>query len=165
MRSSSDRLLGLFGRATRVAADLAKRFDASLTLTFVYDPLAYALPDAFALVPHRGRYAARRASRPACREPAAGARGGSTSRGDQAAARLVAAQSVDFASRGEFDLIVMGSHGRTGLQHLVMGSVAERVVRLARRPVLTVKHKPHVERHAHALANPIPRRDAASATA
>ncbi|MCG8557879.1 MAG: universal stress protein [Proteobacteria bacterium] len=39
----------------------------------------------------------------------------------------------------EAQLIVMGTHGRTGLAHLVMGSVAERVVRSAERPVLTVR--------------------------
>jgi universal stress protein A len=39
-------------------------------------------------------------------------------------------------------LIVLGTHGRTGLTHLVMGSVAERVVRLAPCPVLTVKTSP-----------------------
>jgi universal stress protein A len=39
-------------------------------------------------------------------------------------------------------LIVLGTHGRTGLTHLVMGSVAERVVRLAPCPVLTVKASP-----------------------
>jgi nucleotide-binding universal stress UspA family protein len=38
------------------------------------------------------------------------------------------------------DLIVMSTHGRTGLQHVVLGSVAEKVVRLAPCPVLTVKH-------------------------
>lgn len=37
------------------------------------------------------------------------------------------------------DLIVMGTHGRKGISHLLMGSVAERVVRLAECPVLTVK--------------------------
>jgi nucleotide-binding universal stress UspA family protein len=37
------------------------------------------------------------------------------------------------------DLVVMGTHGRTGLRHLLMGSVAERVVRQAPCPVLTVK--------------------------
>jgi len=37
------------------------------------------------------------------------------------------------------DLIVMGTHGRTGLNHLLMGSVAEHVVRRASCPVLTVK--------------------------
>ena len=38
----------------------------------------------------------------------------------------------------EADLVVMGTHGRTGLPRLVLGSVAERVVRLAKCPVLTV---------------------------
>lgn len=36
-------------------------------------------------------------------------------------------------------MIVMGTHGRTGISHAFMGSVAERVVRLADRPVLTVR--------------------------
>lgn len=37
------------------------------------------------------------------------------------------------------DLIVLGTHGRTGLRHLLLGSVAERVVRLSRVPVLTIR--------------------------
>jgi nucleotide-binding universal stress UspA family protein len=41
------------------------------------------------------------------------------------------------------DLIVMGTHGRRGLPHLLIGSVAERVVRKAPCPVLTVKHPEH----------------------
>jgi nucleotide-binding universal stress UspA family protein len=36
------------------------------------------------------------------------------------------------------DLIVIATHGTTGWQHVMFGSVAERVVRLARRPVLTI---------------------------
>ncbi len=45
------------------------------------------------------------------------------------------------------DLIVMGTHGRTGLQRLVVGSVAESVLRRADVPVLTVRatHKAHCE--------------------
>jgi nucleotide-binding universal stress UspA family protein len=38
------------------------------------------------------------------------------------------------------DLIVMGTHGHTGLKHMLIGSVAEKVVRKAHCPVLTVKH-------------------------
>jgi len=41
------------------------------------------------------------------------------------------------------DLIVMGTHGRTGLQHFVLGSIAERVVRTAPCPVLTVRATQH----------------------
>jgi len=43
------------------------------------------------------------------------------------------------ANRIDADLIVMGTHGRTGLSHLLMGSVAEHVIRSALCPVLTVK--------------------------
>lgn len=41
--------------------------------------------------------------------------------------------------RRRADVIVMGTHGRSGLAHLVMGSVAERVLRQSRVPVLTVR--------------------------
>jgi universal stress protein A len=46
---------------------------------------------------------------------------------------------VDTAKSVGADLIVMATHGRTGLAHLVMGSVAEKVVRTAACPVLTVR--------------------------
>jgi universal stress protein A len=46
---------------------------------------------------------------------------------------------VDYAREHKIDLVVMGTHGRTAVQHLLMGSVAERVVRLAPCPVLTVR--------------------------
>lgn len=49
---------------------------------------------------------------------------------------------VRFAQEELVDLIVIATHGRTGLQHMVMGSVAEKVVRLAGTPVLAVKPKP-----------------------
>jgi universal stress protein A len=46
---------------------------------------------------------------------------------------------IEFASATGTSLIVMGTHGRTGLAHLLMGSVAEQVVRTAPCPVLTVR--------------------------
>ncbi|HTR53282.1 MAG TPA: universal stress protein [Kofleriaceae bacterium] len=45
-----------------------------------------------------------------------------------------------FADEEKADLIVMGTHGRSGLAHLLVGSVAERVVRTSRVPVMTIRH-------------------------
>jgi universal stress protein A len=49
------------------------------------------------------------------------------------------AEILRVAQESNCDLIVMGSHGRTGLAHLLMGSVAEHVVRKATCPVLIAK--------------------------
>ena len=46
---------------------------------------------------------------------------------------------IDYAKNEQMDMIVMGTHGRKGVSHMMMGSVAEKVVRLAPCPVLTVK--------------------------
>ena len=46
---------------------------------------------------------------------------------------------ADYAQRIDADLIVMPSHGRTGLQRLLIGSVAERVLRLSPCPVLVLR--------------------------
>ena len=50
---------------------------------------------------------------------------------------------IDYAKEHEIDLIVLGTHGHTGLSHLLLGSVTEKVVRLATCPVLTVHPKDH----------------------
>jgi nucleotide-binding universal stress UspA family protein len=50
---------------------------------------------------------------------------------------------VEDARDNGIDLIVMGTHGRGPMAHLIMGSVAERVVRAAPCPVLTVHHPEH----------------------
>jgi universal stress protein A len=47
-----------------------------------------------------------------------------------------------FAEEEGVDLIVMATHGRTGLRHILMGSVAEKVVRTSSVPVMTVKPQP-----------------------
>ncbi len=46
---------------------------------------------------------------------------------------------IEYAKRHDVDLIVMGTHGRSGLEQILIGSVAERVVRMAGCPVLTVR--------------------------
>lgn len=50
---------------------------------------------------------------------------------------------VRFAKEQEIDLIIMGTHGRAGLVHVLLGSVAEKVVRKSPCPVLTVRHPEH----------------------
>lgn len=50
---------------------------------------------------------------------------------------------VRYARQQDIDLIVMGTHGRSGLAHVLTGSVAERVVRKAPCPVLTVRPEGH----------------------
>ena len=54
-----------------------------------------------------------------------------------ASAAMISAYAADHA----FDMIVMGTHGRRGIAHLLMGSVAESVIRTAPCPVLTVKSR------------------------
>jgi len=46
---------------------------------------------------------------------------------------------VDYAKDADIDLIVIGTHGRRAVAHLLLGSVAERVVRTSRTPVLVVR--------------------------
>ena len=48
---------------------------------------------------------------------------------------------ADYAKELDAGLVVVASHGRGALRHLLLGSVAERVVRLAHCPVLVLKHK------------------------
>jgi universal stress protein A len=49
-----------------------------------------------------------------------------------------------YAAANDCDLIVMATHGRTGLAHMILGSTAEQVVRHAPCPVLTVRVQPRV---------------------
>lgn len=57
---------------------------------------------------------------------------------------------MDYADATEIDLIVVGTHGRTGLSHLLIGSVAEKLVRASTCPVLTV----HPRNHTYAMDAP-----------
>jgi nucleotide-binding universal stress UspA family protein len=49
---------------------------------------------------------------------------------------------LDYAEREQIDLLVVGTHGRRGLAHVLLGSVAEALVRRAPCPVLTVRQAP-----------------------
>lgn len=51
----------------------------------------------------------------------------------------IAEKLVDEASAWSADLIIIGTHGRRGIQHILTGSVAEEVIRISKIPVLLVK--------------------------
>jgi nucleotide-binding universal stress UspA family protein len=55
---------------------------------------------------------------------------------------LTAKAIVEYAAAHGIDVIVMGTHGRRGVAHMLLGSVAEHVVRTAHCPVLTVRGTP-----------------------
>ncbi len=116
--------------ALRYAEELARRFGAELTLLHVGDALSDSdLPGAGEL---SGRREIDRAL-DLLRERDYRVRG--VLRRGNPADEIVQAVAAERA-----DLIVMGTHGRTGLKHVFMGSVAEEVVRKALCPVLTVRH-------------------------
>jgi len=54
---------------------------------------------------------------------------------------------LQFAEEEGIDMIVMATHGHTGLRHILMGNVAEKVVRHSPVPVLTVKPRPFRENY------------------
>jgi nucleotide-binding universal stress UspA family protein len=76
----------------------------------------------------------------------------------QVCAGQPAAAIVEAAADRAVDLIVLGTHGRHGVAHLILGSVAERVVRTAPCPVLTVRGPvpERVERLQEAAWVPLP---------
>lgn len=121
--------------AIAYAVFLAQQLNATLLLTHILTPLSYPLD--FALIEYsefdrvKASQALDRIARPW------------QQKGIQIETHLFkgdpATEIADKAKRLECDLIVMGTHGRSGMAHLMMGSVAERVVRTASIPVLTVR--------------------------
>lgn len=130
-------------QAVRVASELARRYDAALSIIHVYEPLAYALPEGYVLMNSEqlkelwSRFDV---------ELAAVKRLATEGGAPRVETHLLQGLAVDeicrVAEKQGFDLIVMGTQGRRGLSHLLMGSVAERVLRLAPCPVLTVRVVP-----------------------
>jgi universal stress protein A len=126
--------------AVRAAADLARRYSASLTLLHVYEPVTYILPEGYVLfTPEQLNTITtelqRRLDKAAADARSAGAEAVATRlvQGSPSA-EIVSSQQVD-----GYDLIVLGTHGRTGISHMLLGSVAEKVVRGAHCPVLIVR--------------------------
>jgi universal stress protein A len=68
----------------------------------------------------------------------------------QAVAGTPSYKIIEIAEAEKVDLIVIATHGRSGLSHLFMGSVAERVVRTAPCPVMTIRPMVVTAEHGHA---------------
>ncbi len=129
--------------ARRMAIELARRLGAELEIVHVEEPLpAYAfaegpLPNLPKLQEEVRSWAERELE-----EQAKEVRGAGVSVTTAVLLGTPANTIVERARNEGVDLIVAGTHGRTGLEHVLIGSVAERIVRHAPCPVLTVKNVP-----------------------
>jgi nucleotide-binding universal stress UspA family protein len=125
--------------ALRYAAELARSFGASLTILHVYDITPYVLPDSvplydsFQLTQVREEFQRHLETLRTVAQQA-----GASQVDTQLLQGSPFAEIARFADEHQFALVVMGTHGRTGLAHLLLGSVTEKVVRKAGCPVLTV---------------------------
>lgn len=135
MDFSSDSL-----HALACAAELASSFGAELRLLHVVEPIYVAEPY-LGISPNVGRFLdeQRRIGKEQLERIAADLK----KQGHRVRTAVEygspAPVIVDTAKSGGASLIVMGTHGRTGLAHMLIGSVAEKVVRRASCPVLTVR--------------------------
>jgi nucleotide-binding universal stress UspA family protein len=132
--------------AWEMACELARVHRASLVLVHVFVELpAYAAPDAPGPVVGEIWEDQRRWVRQSLDERVNAARAA----GLAAKALLVTgspAPAIAETAAGEHaSLLVIGTYGRTGINRLLIGSIAERVVRVAPCPVLTIKPRPAAE--------------------
>jgi nucleotide-binding universal stress UspA family protein len=119
------------------AAELARRLEGELTIVSVMENRPSA--DTFVAPPELFREEAEQARRELDRWVAdAEARAPGRVRGALLSGGP-ADEIIKFLRNGRFDLVAMGTHGRKGLKRLVLGSVAERVVREAPCTVLVVR--------------------------
>jgi nucleotide-binding universal stress UspA family protein len=127
-------------RAVRLAAEVASHDQATLDLVHVYDPIAYLLPEGYLLyTPEQLTRLFHRIQQRLSELKAVAQAAGVAVVEAHVREGIVDADICALAAEGAFDLIVMGTRGRSGLSHMLLGSVTERVVRSAPCPVLTVK--------------------------
>ena len=135
-----------FSQPSRKALDaavvMAKAFNARLTLLHVYPPPGYVLPEGFVPAGPELLVQVEEQTRKALQGWADEAKAAGAQRVDIATATGFAAGEISHQVVAlHADLVVIGTHGRTGLAHVVLGSTAERVLRHSRVPVLTVPAK------------------------
>lgn len=126
--------------AIQFAGDLSRRYEAPLELLHAFHPPTYALPEGY-VVPTGEQYKAimealhKQLTAAEAKATAAGAVFVHSTLKDAGTVSEILRE----AKEGAYDLIVMGTHGRSGLKHMLVGSVAENVVRSAPCPVITVR--------------------------
>lgn len=130
--------------ATKYACELATRFDAELHLLHTLDVHLASTPG-FGMGLALPTYL--QESRAAAEKALAGVLDPQWAAGRKVV-RAVAEGSpkvevVRYARSHDIDVIVLATHGRSGLAHVIIGSVAENVVRTAPCPVLTVRPEGH----------------------
>lgn len=125
---------GVAGSAADAAINLAERFDAELHVIYVVETerLSYVVDDSRQELARRGKEAVKKI------EERATTAGVSTVTEFLDEGRSVYRAILDYADEQSTDLIVMGTHGRTGVGRIVLGSVAEQTLRESRVPVMTV---------------------------
>ena len=141
------------------AKTIARTFGASLHLLHIYEDPAIAggFPEAYAPLPPGMAAAAIDDANAQLTSRLSDEERGSFKATTKVVRGVGAKAIVEYAQEHEIDLLVMGPHGRTGMAHLLIGSVAERVVRLAPCPVLTVRaDRPSVERPERAYLPEMP---------
>lgn len=127
--------------AVAKAIGLAKAFGSEVTAIYVVDPYPFTgVGEGFAY--GQGQYLM--AAKAAATEALSEARNAMEAAGVNIKTATVESHSawrgiLDAADAGGADLIVIGSHGRSGIEKLVLGSVAQRVVSHTRLPVLLVR--------------------------
>jgi len=130
--------------ATKYACELATKFDAELHLLHTLEQHIASTPE-FGMGLALPRYI--NESRAAAEKALAGVLDPKWSAGRTVIQAVIdgtpKVEIIRYASKQNIDLIVLSTHGRTGLPHLMMGSVAESVVRTSPCPVLTVRPEGH----------------------
>ena len=123
--------------ALAYALDLAAKLGARVTVLHVYDAVGYGFPEGWALTAEVAGQIEAAASQALDGVVERARKSGVTV--DRVLRQGPAWSEIEgFARAANVDLIVMGTHGRRGLSRVLLGSVAERVVRVSPCPVLTV---------------------------
>jgi nucleotide-binding universal stress UspA family protein len=129
-------------KALDYAAAFGRQFGATIVLVHVVEPMVY--PENYMAVPTVNEDINGSLMK-AAEEKLAAQRKGLASERIKVMTRLGRpyVEIADAAKELEADLIILGTHGHTGLKHVLLGSTAERVVRHAPCPVLTVRIPEH----------------------